>query len=125
MDRLLSWSLDVEGTLLLCGLQQESRNHLFFECIFSAEVWRTSLVHLGVSNAPTSWQSVIDWFSVFRRDGLLKLVVLQIWQAFLYGIWKERNSHFHLGTTVSPSNVIRIERSKAITLKNSGMRLLL
>ncbi|KAL0644150.1 hypothetical protein Bca4012_042440 [Brassica carinata] len=127
MDRLLSWSLDVEGTFLLCGLQQESRYHLFFECVFSAEVWRTSLIHLGDSNAPTSWQSVIDWLSIFPQDGLLKLVVLQIWQASLYGIRKERNRRFHLGTTVSPSKIsdgaIRVERSKAITLKNSGRNL--
>ncbi|WZZ86433.1 hypothetical protein YC2023_115012 [Brassica napus] len=124
MDRLLSWSLDVEGTFLLCGLQQESRDHLFFESVFSAEVWRMSFIHLGDSNAPTSWQSFIDWLSIFPQDGLLKLVVLQIWQASLYGIRKERNPRFHLGTTVSPSKIsdgaICIERSKAITLKNSG-----
>lgn len=65
MDRLLSWGLDVKCTCLLCGLLQESRDHLFFECVYSAEVWRKCLVRLGVSNAPTTWQSVINWLVLF------------------------------------------------------------
>ena len=71
MDRLLSWGLDVEGTCLLCGLSQESINHLFFECVYSAEVWRNCLARLGVFNAPTTWQSVIDWLSGFPRDRIV------------------------------------------------------
>lgn len=127
MDRLLSWELDVEGICLLCGTHQESRNHLFFECAFSAEVWRAALLRLRVYNAPTSWESVIDWLSAFSGDRQHKLVVLQIWQGCLYEIWKERNSRFHLGTTVPTSKicggVIRIARSKAVALKNSGRKL--
>ena len=127
MDRLLAWGLDVEGICLLCGTQQESRNHLFFECTFSAEVWRAALLRLRVYNAPTSWESVIDWLSAFSGDRQHKLVVLQIWQGCLYEIWKERNSRFHLGTTVPTSKicggVIRIARSKAVALKNSGRKL--
>lgn len=127
MDRLLSWGLDVEGTCLLCGLSQEFRDHLFFDCVYLAEVWRKCLARLGVFNAPTSWQSVIEWLYVSPRDRIFKLAVLQIWQACLYGIWQERNGRFHLGIIVTPLKIsevaVRLARSKAIALKNSGRNL--
>ncbi|KAL0687579.1 hypothetical protein Bca4012_087256 [Brassica carinata] len=88
---------------------------------------RAALLRLRVYNAPTSWESVIDWLSAFSGDRQHKVVVLQIWQGCLYEIWKERNSRFHLGTTVPPSKicggVIRIARSKAVALKNSERKL--
>ncbi|KAH0901493.1 hypothetical protein HID58_040996 [Brassica napus] len=98
MDRLLSWGLDVEGICLLCGTHQESRNHLFFECAFSAEVWRAALLRLRVYNAPTSWESVIDWLSAFSGDRQHKLVVLQIWQRCLSKAVALKNSGRKLGT---------------------------
>ncbi|CAA7029742.1 unnamed protein product [Microthlaspi erraticum] len=35
LDRLSAWGYDMEGTCLLCGVDLETRDHLFFECSFS------------------------------------------------------------------------------------------
>ena len=36
LDRLVSWSLDIEPTCLFCGVLTESRNHLFSECAYTS-----------------------------------------------------------------------------------------
>ncbi|CAN7125990.1 unnamed protein product, partial [Brassica rapa subsp. narinosa] len=36
---LNGWGLNVDPICLLCNVDQESRNHLFFECGYSASVW--------------------------------------------------------------------------------------
>lgn len=38
-DRLLSWGLQVPSTCLLCTVHNESRQHLFFDCSYAAEIW--------------------------------------------------------------------------------------
>lgn len=39
-DRLNIWGMNVDPLCLLCNSSHESRNHLFFECVYSADVWR-------------------------------------------------------------------------------------
>ena len=38
-DRLKSWGMAVDGTCVLCKQEEESRDHLFFECLFSQKLW--------------------------------------------------------------------------------------
>lgn len=39
MDRISQWSQGIDTTCVLCKNTPESRNHLFFECSFSTQVW--------------------------------------------------------------------------------------
>ncbi|XP_024014455.1 uncharacterized protein LOC112088411 [Eutrema salsugineum] len=61
VDRLFSWGLDVDTTCLLCGLQDESRDHLFFECSFSAEIWNLVTSYLHLNMVPTTWSPSLVW----------------------------------------------------------------
>lgn len=38
-DRLRRWGLEVSPLCLLCNSENESRQHLFFDCSFSKEIW--------------------------------------------------------------------------------------
>ncbi|KAL9661414.1 hypothetical protein QQ045_026238 [Rhodiola kirilowii] len=38
-DRLVQWGVPVSKSCVLCETEEESRNHLFFECRFTQEVW--------------------------------------------------------------------------------------
>ena len=40
MDRLKGWGIELNGTCRLCQQEQESRDHLFFDCFFSQHIWR-------------------------------------------------------------------------------------
>ncbi|CAA7057486.1 unnamed protein product [Microthlaspi erraticum] len=44
LDRLSRWDYDIEQTCLLCGVADESRDHLFFSCPFSHQVWDETLM---------------------------------------------------------------------------------
>lgn len=39
-DRLLKWNPQAISTFWLCNATTETRDHLFFECVFSEEVWK-------------------------------------------------------------------------------------
>lgn len=39
MDRVFRWNQGVDTTCALCKTAQESRDHLFFECSYSTQIW--------------------------------------------------------------------------------------
>lgn len=48
-DRLCSWGLNVRDVCLLCGIEPESKKHLFFSCTFSTQVWTAFFSHQALS----------------------------------------------------------------------------
>ena len=42
-DRLRTWGFDIAGDCPLCKQEQETRNHIFFECSFSKAIWKMIL----------------------------------------------------------------------------------
>ncbi|XP_018448680.1 uncharacterized protein LOC130507370 [Raphanus sativus] len=38
-DRILQWGLSTDGNCLLCNAAPESRDHIYYACAFSSEVW--------------------------------------------------------------------------------------
>lgn len=81
LDRLLSWGLDVDTICLLCGNADESRNHLFFECPYSVEVWSSICARLNFTSPPTSWNATMAWLPNASSDRSIKIALLQAWQA--------------------------------------------
>ncbi|XP_020866212.1 uncharacterized protein LOC110224467 [Arabidopsis lyrata subsp. lyrata] len=84
LDRLSTWGYDVELNCLLCGLAHESRNHLFFECVFSTEVWRFITQRLQISSPPLLWDQVLIWLSTTSVSKHKRLALLQGWQGAIY-----------------------------------------
>ncbi|CAL9241523.1 unnamed protein product [Arabidopsis halleri] len=105
-DRLRRWGLSISPSCVLCNGFDESREHLFFECVFSQEVWVffTSRVNL---NPPASFMDCLQWVNSATRDPNLSLIIKLLFQASVYLIWKERNSRIHSTTTRPPASIIR------------------
>ncbi|XP_020881795.1 uncharacterized protein LOC110228493 [Arabidopsis lyrata subsp. lyrata] len=105
-DRLTSWGLSVSPFCVLCNACHESRDHLFFECVFSQEVWMffTSRANL---TPPSSFMASLLWIKTVSRDSNLSLILKLIFQADIYLLWKERNSQIHSSTTRPPASIIR------------------
>ncbi|CAA7024003.1 unnamed protein product [Microthlaspi erraticum] len=108
MDRMSSWGFEMEGTCLLCGANRETRDHLFFECPFSAFVWERLMIQLDLCIVPMSWMNLLYWLQVASLDNTLRLAVLQGWQGAVYEIWREHNRRLHDGVTLSQGKVFRI-----------------
>ncbi|CAA7058554.1 unnamed protein product [Microthlaspi erraticum] len=98
LDRMSAWGYDSDGTCLLCGIELETRDHLFFECSFSASVWRRLMFCLNLHNVPGHWAQLLDWLTSASLDTTKKLALLQDWQGAVYELWKERN-RLHDGVT--------------------------
>lgn len=65
-DRLCSWGMNANEECVLCKSQNESRDHLFFECHFATEIWcegvRRTCIKLGSNN----WNDIIQQLRLYR-----------------------------------------------------------
>lgn len=118
-DRLRNWGCQVPPTCILCNIDDETRDHIFFECEYSAEVWSyfTSRLHL---NPPSQYLDCLIWLQSASRDKNISLIIKLIHQAVLYFIWSERNQRLHADLSRPPVVLIReiqqIIRSKLLPL---------
>lgn len=84
LDRLVAWGCDLEHTCLLCGVSAESRNHLFFSCSYSAQIWKEVLSKLHFYSPPMAWDCVLTWLRVASTSHDISQALLQAWQACIY-----------------------------------------
>ncbi|KAG7543172.1 hypothetical protein ISN45_Aa07g030980 [Arabidopsis thaliana x Arabidopsis arenosa] len=105
-DRLVRWGLMIPTTCLLCNSHDESRQHLFFDCSYAAEVWTsfTSSAHLS---PPSLFEDGVRWLKNPCRDKNIALILKLAFQASLYLIWKERNSRVHTNSSRPASALIQ------------------
>ena len=64
-DRLRNWRIEMEGKSKLWYNAMESRNHLFFGCLFSQGVWKEVLRMCGLNRKVLGWEQELEW--VMRR----------------------------------------------------------
>ncbi|KAG2308168.1 hypothetical protein Bca52824_027916 [Brassica carinata] len=57
-DRLLCWGLHIPAVCVLCNRGDETRQHLFFDCTYSSEVWCYFTTRLHLS-PPTDFEEVL------------------------------------------------------------------
>ncbi|XP_059301937.1 uncharacterized protein LOC132053858 [Lycium ferocissimum] len=60
-DRLARWGLIQNKVCSLCEEEDESIEHLFFECTFSNALWTTMLRWMGLHRAAMGWQQEVTW----------------------------------------------------------------
>ncbi|XP_071714240.1 uncharacterized protein [Rutidosis leptorrhynchoides] len=93
-DKLKSWEIH-NGMQLICPLCKfcsDTHDHLFFECMYSSQVWRkiTALTWLPqLSN----WRAVCNCLSTAAsRNTSTSVVAKLVFGAAVYFIWQERNN---------------------------------
>ncbi|XVF78836.1 hypothetical protein PTKIN_Ptkin14bG0169200 [Pterospermum kingtungense] len=95
-DRLRGWGLQVSKVCKLCGKYQETRDHLFFDCDFSKEVWQLVLDACSISRRVSCWTSELQWMiQKVRGKALISGLLRSAWCAYMYFIWQERNGREH------------------------------
>lgn len=106
-DRLLSWGLQTSPNCLLCNSSPESRDHLFFSCQFSWDLWCYLARRCGVLPERT-WMSVTTQLQSFRSQSWSGRLILLCWQCCVYWIWQERNSRLHRSSFRSVEAIIKL-----------------
>lgn len=79
---------------------EETRDHLFFECSFSSQIWKRFASDLQLP-LTYSWDMLIQWGSLLKRKSLRNLISKLTWQACIYHIWLERNARIHVNNSSS------------------------
>lgn len=73
----------------------ETFPHLFFEWSYSSSVLSTVLA-VGVwTNAPMSWDNLVDYIIQFRWSNLRSEILKLVLSTTVYKIWDVRNSIVH------------------------------
>ncbi|KAL4310048.1 hypothetical protein GQ457_01G004850 [Hibiscus cannabinus] len=67
---MIYWGCHVDSVCMLCGVGVESCDHLFWDCIFTRQVWK-------------------------KGKTLLATLIRLAWNCLNYYIWHERNSRLH------------------------------
>lgn len=95
MDRISKWDHRVDETCVLSKREPKSRNHLFFECVFSASVWEHLTKGILLSNHSNVWQDIVFIISDERMEGKKRYCLRYAFQAAIHAIWRERNKIRH------------------------------
>ncbi|CAN7103447.1 unnamed protein product, partial [Brassica rapa subsp. narinosa] len=108
---------------LLCNLEPESRDHLFFRCPFSMRVWSEVGRRCSFTSSP-SWQDTINRLMALTGDRHANRLVLLCWQAVIYFLWRERNQRLHSQRFQSSDMIIssldRLIRDKILSYRSSS-----
>ena len=104
-DRMRGWGIDVSPSCLLCSGLDESRQHLFFDYTFSAEIWNYFCSRLHLS-PPVLLEDCIRWLKALSSDTNTLLVIKLVFQAVIYMVWRERNSRSHTNICRPAQNII-------------------
>ncbi|XP_013632732.1 PREDICTED: uncharacterized protein LOC106338256 [Brassica oleracea var. oleracea] len=120
-DRLLRWNPQAISTCWLCSAGLETRDHLFFECSFSAEVWRGTIRGLDGGGCSVHWPTVIQRLVVGSQDYLATFLLRYCFQATVYAIWFDRNKR-RVGETPQPVARLLIFLYKLIRNRISSLR---
>ncbi|CAM8945788.1 unnamed protein product [Rhodiola kirilowii] len=90
-DRLSQWGMQGDNSCIMCEAAVESRNHLFFECRFSKEVWQKVMRFLLAEPDGSQWALLIPWFHGLNQARLKTKMIDAGITRVLNGIWKARN----------------------------------
>ncbi|XP_059630184.1 uncharacterized protein LOC132273182 [Cornus florida] len=105
----------------LCLSDAESLDHLFFNCSFSAHIWRFIQHVAGFYVEPRSWGELISWCSSTWRSRQFNIHKL-FFNAAVYFIWLERNARAFKNRAASPQHIICLIKS-CIRAKLSSLKL--
>ncbi|KAL9830395.1 putative reverse transcriptase zinc-binding domain-containing protein [Arabidopsis thaliana] len=94
-DRMLKWNRGLSSTCVLCNNTMETRNHLFFSCCYSAEIWSNLANNIYQAKFSTNWSSLVTSLSTSWRDSTKSFLARYIFQAAIHTIWHERNGRRH------------------------------
>ncbi|XP_022042057.1 uncharacterized protein LOC110944699 [Helianthus annuus] len=97
-DRLAVWEVGsaTNMNLMCCPLcrnDRDSRDHLFFQCSFSATVWQHIKPMGFLDQVNDTWQSIMDWMLLHASSKKVEHIVSKlVIAATTYFIWLERNN---------------------------------
>lgn len=95
MDRVVRWSQGVDVKCVLCKNDGESRDHLFFKCAYSAQLWRSLVSGILGRSYSECWDAIVKKVSDGSLERKTLFCLRYSFHAATYAIWRERNRVKH------------------------------
>ncbi|XP_062104371.1 uncharacterized protein LOC133815564 [Humulus lupulus] len=106
-ERLKRHRVIENSDCLLCGLFEESCDHLFFNCSFTIRCYQQVLLWLNWKTESTTLLKVTRWIERAKVSTLRKHVYLAAIAALVYQLWRVRNEVFWLGKFTQPERIVQ------------------
>ncbi|KAG2330309.1 hypothetical protein Bca52824_001489 [Brassica carinata] len=115
---MLAWNTGIDGNCVLCMQQLETRNHLFFGYAYSSSLWNKLMNALMGNGYSDEWMDVVLFIQQPNLDRTRSFLVRYVFQAAIYMIWRERNSHEALFAMID-----RLVKNRIMSIKAQDRRL--
>jgi len=105
-DRLQKFGIVCDQLCVLCGNVDETRDHLFFVCEFSYEIWSSLLCWLGIQRTAGDWQGVLQ-SAHCQSNSSASCIFRMCISIAVYFIWRERNARKFQQVKMKPDEIVR------------------
>ncbi|XP_024006593.1 uncharacterized protein LOC112083095 [Eutrema salsugineum] len=94
-ERMIKWNLNTAPGCTFCAEPLETRQHLFFECPYTEQIWK-GLVG-GIMNAEytAKWEEILEFITKPATNTTKEFIIRYTFQALLHTMWCERNNRRH------------------------------
>lgn len=125
MDRLHNPAQPSTNCCVLCSGHEEDHNHLFFDCVYSAEVWQAISQRAQIRWPNLQWSQAWDWVSAefnSKKNPRHNMGMLVL-AATVYHLWCERNRRLFKQVFCSSQRTTNdVIQAIRIRLANTGGR---
>lgn len=121
MDRILCWNPSIDATCVLCKNAPEFRDHLFFECSYSFQVWEHLIKGMLRNSYTNIWSGIMLLISDRKKEKKKLFCIRYALQSAMYVLWRERNKVKHR-EKLMPKVVLKKMLDKDIRNKLSLLR---
>lgn len=91
----MKWKQGVDDVCVLCKTAPESRSHLFFDCLYSSQVWEYLVKGILLSDYTNDWSAIMLIISDEKVEGKKKFCLRYAFQIAVHALWRERNRIRH------------------------------
>ncbi|XP_026416758.1 uncharacterized protein LOC113312217 [Papaver somniferum] len=93
-SKLCKWGTISDSSCILCGVVEESEDHLLHECQFSSVIWKGLILKMGIiKSLESSWDAEINWCAqAFTGSNCVVMIKKLVLNNFVYRIWTKRNN---------------------------------
>ncbi|XP_048626841.1 uncharacterized protein LOC125594835 [Brassica napus] len=118
----------INGTFVLCQVEMETCQHLFFRCHYSSKIWREMVEGILKEDYTTSWDENLTIISQARRCPTETFIIRYTFQVVAHSIWRERNARKHgeqpLDEKCLAKMIDKMVRLKLLLVKGKGKKYL-
>ncbi|KAL9293991.1 putative RNA-directed DNA polymerase [Arabidopsis thaliana] len=123
-DRMLKWKGNANAKCVFCNDLEETRDHLFFSCPYTYQIWEELTRGLLLDKFTADWKEITKQIAKRSRDQTMTFITRYVFQNTIHSVWRERNNRSHgehpLQATMLVKTIDKNVKNRLSTLKTGG-----